>query len=84
MLLALQTYERTGQQAQKDALIAAIKQADLDAVRTAIADTDAITQCRAQAQAASERAQQALSALPASAERSLLSELALKAIARSH
>lgn len=84
VLLALQTYERANQQAAKDALIAAIKQADLDAVRAAIADTDAIAQCQAQAQAASERAQKALTVLPESAERSLLSELALKAIARSH
>ena len=49
-----------------------------------IRDTDAIAQCQAQAQAASERAQKALTVLPESAERSLLSELALKAIARSH
>lgn len=84
VLLALDAYDKAGDAAAKDALIAAIKAADLNAVRTAIADTDAITKCKAQAQAASERAIAALKVLPESAERELLASLALKAIARNH
>ncbi len=84
VLLALRSYERAGHNAAKEQLIAAVQQADLNAVRAAIEATDALAQCKEQAQAASERAQQALAALPESAARTLLSELALKAIARNH
>lgn len=82
VLMALKAYENDAH--NQEQLLAAIKTADLEAVRAAIAETKALEQCELQAQQACAAAITALEILPPSAAKDELIALCHKAVNRSH